>query len=143
MKTYPFENFHHVDAAVVFCVDPRFWEQTLQFVKEELDINRFDPYTYPGGPLCLLREDSKEIYFGLIKAASLELHQAKKIILISHAMCGGYRLMEGVEGEEAIVRQTADLEKITGDLKERFPEVDIESYMMKTVSDNEITFEKI
>lgn len=143
MKTYSFENFHHVDAAVVFCIDPRFWHQTLQFVKEELGIAKFDPYTYPGGPLCLLREDSKELYYGLIKAASLELHQAKKIILISHAECGGYRLMEGVEGEEAIVRQTADLEHIAKDLKERFPEVAVESYILKIVSDSEIIFTKL
>jgi len=143
MKTYSYENFHDVDAAVIFCVDPRFWAQTQQFVKEELGIEKYDPYTYPGGPLCLLREDSQELYYGLIKAASIELHSAKKIILISHAMCGGYRLMEGVQGEEAIVRQTADLEKITNDLKERFPGVEVESYFLKTISDTELTFEKL
>jgi hypothetical protein len=79
MKTYSYENFHDVEAAVVFCVDPRFWRQTIRFVEEELGIANFDPYTYPGGPLCLYREESSNLYINNIRAASIELHHAPKI----------------------------------------------------------------
>ncbi len=143
MKTYSYENFHDVDAAVVFCVDPRFWRQTIQFVEEELGITKFDPYTYPGGPLCLQRDDSSQLYLNNIKAASIELHSAKKIILISHERCGGYKLMEGVEGKEALTKQTEHLHSIKEKLTGTFPEVIIEEYMLRTISDSELTFEKV
>ena len=143
MKTYQYENFHEVEAAVVFCVDPRFWRQTIQFVEDELGITKFDPYTYPGGPLCLKRDESKELYINNIRTASIELHHANKIILISHERCGGYKLMEGVEGEEALTRQVSHLHSIKEMLEKEFPEIIIEEYMMHTISDSELTFEKI
>ncbi|MFA4930366.1 MAG: carbonic anhydrase [Patescibacteria group bacterium] len=143
MKTYQFEDFHEVEAAVVFCVDPRFWRQTIQFVDEELGIKKFDPYTYPGGPLCLARPESMQLYLDNIKAASLELHHAKKIILISHDKCGGYRLIEGVEGEEATSRQKTHLDSIKAKFMEQFPDIAVEAYLLKIVSDNEIAFEKM
>ncbi|MBU1932245.1 hypothetical protein KJ965_06160, partial [Patescibacteria group bacterium] len=126
MKTYPFQDFHDVDAAVVFCVDPRFWRQTLQFVEEELGTAKFDPYTYPGGPLCLARPESMQLYLNNIKAASFELHHAKKVILISHDKCGGYRLIEGVDGEEATNRQTSHLGEIKSKFQSEFPDVEVE-----------------
>ncbi len=143
MKTYNYENFHEVEAAVVFCIDPRFWQQTLNFIQEELGIKRFDPYTYPGGPLCLARSETVDIYLNNIEAASLKLHHAKKIILISHQSCGGYKLIEGVEGEEAMKRQTEHLHSIKERINSRFPDVVVEEYILKTLSDNELTFEKL
>jgi len=143
MKTYPYENFHEVEAAVIFCVDPRFWRQTIQFVEEELGISKFDPYTYPGGPLCLQRNESSELYINNIRAASIELHNAKKIILISHERCGGYKLMEGVEGDEALAKQTSHLKEIKERLQSEFPGIEIEEYMLKTTSDSELVFEKV
>ena len=143
MKTYNYENFHEVEAAVVFCIDPRFWQQTIDFVQNELGIKRFDPYTYPGGPLCLARGETVEIYLNNIEAASLQLHHAKKIILISHQGCGGYKLIEGVEGEEAMKKQTEHLHSIKNIINMRFPQVEIEEYMLKVIDDNQLTFEKI
>lgn len=143
MKTYTYENFHEVDAAVVFCIDPRFWRQTIQFIEEELFINKFDPYTYPGGPLCLARPETKELYFNNINLASIGLHHAKKIILISHEKCGGYKLVEGVEGDSAITKQTTDLQNIKQELNSRFPDIEVEQYLLRIISEHEITFEKI
>ncbi len=143
MKTYFYENFHDVEAAVVFCVDPRFWRQTIQFVEEELGIKKFDPYTYPGGPLCLHRPESSQLYISNIRAASIELHHAHKIILISHERCGGYKLMEGVEGEEALIKETEHLHLIKEKLQAEFPDIPVEEYMLKTLSDSELTFERV
>lgn len=143
MKTYKFANFHEVEAAAVFCIDPRFWAQTIDFIQNELGIKTFDPYTYPGGPLCLARSETRDIYLNNLKLASLELHHAKKIILITHENCGGYRLCEHVEGEEAICKQKDDLTAIEKILQEKFPDIPVENYLLKIVSDDQITFEKL
>lgn len=143
MKTYKFENFHEVEAAVICCLDPRFIKQTVEFVESELNIKKYDLHTYAGGPLCLCHSASQDLFTGNIKAASLELHHAPKIILISHQGCGGYKIVKGLEGEEALLEQIKDLHEIKENLQNKFNNIAIETYIMKMTSDTEVTFEKV
>lgn len=88
---FPFKKGEHdCEAAVIFCVDFRFWRETLNFLQEELKLDSFDLWTTPGCAKGILDEASGQIIKEKIKAVSAGLHHIKKIILVNHADCGAY-----------------------------------------------------
>jgi carbonic anhydrase len=81
------KNTHSCEAAVITCIDFRFWKETAEFVEKELGIKTFDFPSLPGGAKAI-NED-----VGLaMKCVSIpcDLHQAKKIVIVNHEDCGAY-----------------------------------------------------
>jgi len=90
---------HHCQALVLLCIDFRFWQATLRFVKNQLKIKSFDILALAGGAkslacLAVRRASStKKIYQRTVLdniKISIQLHQIKKIILVNHQDCGAY-----------------------------------------------------
>ena len=146
---YQFKNIHKVKAAVFFCLDPRFWEKTLEFIKGELKIDDFDPYVNPGGPKVLVDNDSRDFFLKKLEDVSLKLHHAEEIILIAHRDCGAYGGSKAFGATPEFPNPSAerelqeeDLRRAKAILKEKFPDVRVELWYLEIIG-SEIEFQKV
>ncbi len=86
--SFLFKNKHTCEAVVLTCVDFRFWNSVVEFVKNELKIKNFDLATVPGA--------AKEIVNGNEAIDKLEIdipvkfHHVRKVVIVNHEDCGAY-----------------------------------------------------
>ena len=129
MQQYEFKNFHHVPAAAVFCLDPRFRTQHERFIAEELGFDNFDQYVFPGGPKVLANEETRDIFLGAIEKVSIGLHHVKELVLIAHRDCGAYGgSAEFPNPATEKATQVEDLKIARGVLVERFPDITVSMF---------------
>lgn len=137
---YPFKNFHKVPAAAFFCLDPRFWEQTIAFIKEEFGFDHFDPYVIPSGPRVLVQEATRDIFLGNIERVSIGLHHIEEIVLVAHRDCGAYGGSAAFPGPaEEKATQVEDLKIARGVLNEKFPNIKVMMYYAE-IAGEEVEF---
>ncbi len=139
MQQYEFKNFHHVPAAIVYCLDPRFRMQHERFIAEELGFDQYDQYVFPGGPKALADVATRDAFIGAIGKASIGLHGVKEIVLIAHRDCGAYggsRFFDdkgGAPAEKAA--QIEDLKIAKGVLTKLFPEITVTMFYADIAGD--------
>lgn len=136
MQQYKFENFHHVPAAVVYCLDPRFRTQHEEFITKELGFDDFDQYVFPGGPKALANETTRDIFLDAIERVSVGLHHVKEFVLIAHRDCGAYggsAKFSSPAKEKAM--QVEDLKIARGVLAERFPGITVTTFYAEITGD--------
>ena len=86
----PFKHngIHDCDAAVLACIDFRFRDALLQFIKDHWEgIKHFDFPSIPGG-VKALNEGSNLAWRCL--SVPYELHNVNVMILVNHTDCGAY-----------------------------------------------------
>ena len=133
---YPFKNFHKVPAAAFFCLDPRFFNQTVAFMKEEIGFDNFDAYVMPSGPRILVKDETREVILGNIERVSIGLHHIEEVLLIAHRDCGAYGGSVAFRGPaEEKATQVEDLKLAAGVLKERFPNLNVTMYYAEIVGE--------
>lgn len=85
------KNDHHVELAVLACIDPRFRKFDQQAVGEGLGIKDFDLFRWPGVTKPLLSsEEFFELFCTAIQNVSIKLHHVEKLLLLCHWDCGAY-----------------------------------------------------
>jgi carbonic anhydrase len=105
---------HYVaDACIVWCFDDRFSRLLDEFVKSR-GYKHYDLVKVAGGAKSLAFPENEAERLFLLKQIrmSINLHNAKKVILMCHEDCGAYGGKKEFEGDEK------EKEKICGDLKE-------------------------
>lgn len=133
---YPFKNFHKVPAAAFFCLDPRFFDQTVAFIKEEIGFDKFDSYVMPSGPRVIVKDETREVMLGNIERVSIGLHHIEEAILVAHRDCGAYGGSAAFPGPaEEKATQVEDLKLARGILNEKFPKLRISMYYAEIVGD--------
>ncbi len=144
MQQYPFKNVHHpIPVAVIYCLDPRFRTQHEQFVNQELGLDEFDQYVFPGGPKVLANEEMRDIFLGAIEKVSIGLHHVKEFVLIAHRDCGAYggsTKFSDPATEKAT--QVEDLKIARGVLLERFPGVTVNMFYAE-ITDDKVEFHPV
>lgn len=136
---YSFENIHEVQAAVVHCIDPRFYGIHLREM-ERVWVRDYDPYVWPGGPKKLLEEGSLN---ELIRV-SVEMHHAHQIILIAHRDCGAYGGSKAFSSlEEERQTQEADLRKVGMMLLAKIPGLKVEMLYLEIVKPGKCEFQVV
>lgn len=129
MQQYPYKNFHHVPAAAVYCLDPRFRKPHERFIAEELGFGDFDQYVFPGGPKALVDEATKDAFLDAIEKVSIGLHKVKELALIAHRDCGAYGGSAAFPGSaEEKATQVEDLKIARGVLLKRFPGITVSMF---------------
>ena len=119
-------NKHQAEAILITCIDFRFHQAVLEYVKKNLAVD-FDLLTIPGVAKNFalgngLAQQSKDI----IKNVSLPLHHIKKIILLNHWDCGGYGGSASFSAPEAEEQKyQADLKQAREILTNDFPELQV------------------
>lgn len=119
------KDTHHVELAVLACIDPRFRLVDQRAIEEGLGFKNFDLFRWPGVTKPLLTsEEFFNFFCQAIKDVSIKLHQIKKLMLLCHWDCGGY----GGSGsfsceEEEEQRYQNDLRAAQKKLQAKFPEL--------------------
>lgn len=121
-------NTHHCQALILLCIDFRFWQTTLEFVKNKLKIKSFDILALAGGAKSLA-SPTKKIYqqtvLGNIKI-SVDLHQIQKIILVNHQDCGAYGGSQRFKSlKEEITFRQKELQKAKKFLSKIYPKLKV------------------
>jgi carbonic anhydrase len=147
--SYPFlykEN-HKAQACALFCMDFRFKNATLEYLKREQDLVDLD--------IVVLAGASKNIVNPKIPAdqkvalqqleLSCNLHHIDKIVIIDHADCGAYGGAKAfgnnlAKEEEAHKKNLREAKKI---LSKKFPNQKIILIYANLKNQSEIVFEEI
>ncbi|KKR03128.1 MAG: hypothetical protein UT31_C0029G0005 [Parcubacteria group bacterium GW2011_GWF2_39_13b] len=105
---------HYIaDACIVWCFDDRFTELLNEFIKSR-GYKNYDLVKVAGGAKSLASPENEAERLFLLKQirTSINLHNAKKVILMCHEDCGAYG------GKKAFSDDDNEQEKICVDLKE-------------------------
>lgn len=145
--SYPFlyQNQHEAEAIVLFCMDFRFKDAVLDFLKHDLGLVDLDLVVLAGASKNLAAPAARSDFETAIKQfeLSVKLHHIKKIILIDHQDCGAYG---GAAAFETSAKEreahVVNLRKARNVLHKKFSDKEIILYYAK-LKNNEIVFEKI
>ncbi|OGE33614.1 hypothetical protein A3C59_00020 [Candidatus Daviesbacteria bacterium RIFCSPHIGHO2_02_FULL_36_13] len=109
---------HEAEAIVITCIDFRFQEYIHNWLEEN-----FKPRTFDRGAFAGAAKNLDTILTQIDVA--VRLHKIKKAVLINHEDCGAY----GVEGH--VDHHVRDLHAASKTIKERFPDLKVETYYLK------------
>lgn len=90
---------------VIFCSDERFVFATIEFLKRDRGVTRFDLMAVAGGPL-FLKEGEKNLLerYELL----LKVHRIQNLYLFAHQDCGYYRSLYPELGQEKLLEKEQD-----------------------------------
>jgi len=127
MKTsFKYKNIHHCEAVVLSCIDFRFWRETVEFVEKELGIKDFDFPSLPGSAKAINESNDETFVFGCI-SVPIELHHAKKVVIINHQDCGAYGGSAKFNGDEKAEQEfhEKELKKAKDKIVAVYPDIEV------------------
>ena len=126
---FKYKYVHNCEAVVLTCIDFRFWRETLEFIEQELGLTSFDFPSLPGSAKAINECASGEDLAMTCIGVPVDLHHAKKIVIVNHEDCGAYGgsgKFEGNKDEEQAFHE-AELEKARNAILEKYPEKEVVS----------------
>ena len=89
----------HYDAMLLYCIDPRFPEPTLNYMKSRGMLGKYSQFVIAGAAIGVVAPAFKdwEKAFWDNLAASIELHHIPKVIAIDHRDCGAAKIAYGAD----------------------------------------------
>lgn len=124
---FRYKDVHQCEAVVLTCIDFRFWRETLEFVKKELDLVSFDFPSLPGSAKAINECASGDDLAMTCIGVPVDLHHAKKIVVVNHEDCGAYGGSKKFAGDKN-AEQTfheAELKKAKAVILEKYPEKEV------------------
>lgn len=116
-------------ALLMACSDPRFREETGEFMERHCGLTKFDPLFLPGGPACILLSSS--IFFSIRPLVTLldRAHSFRRIIGVAHEGCRYYvEKFPRWSDDEKFERQLRDLKEFSVEIKKLVPEAKVELF---------------
>lgn len=87
------------DAMLLTCIDPRFPEPTINYMKSRGMIGKYSQFTFAGASIGVVapafKDWAKAFWDNL--AASIQLHHIPKVIAMNHRDCGAAKIAYGAE----------------------------------------------
>ena len=126
-------------AFVQACDDFRIQKTLQQFFEYNLNLYAIDLKTDVGGVKDIVEGGMKRDWIFQNLQSSIDNHQVNRIILFNHTYCTGYGGSRAFENLEAEVRQhEIQLRHAASDVKAKFPEKEVEAYLIVLGSSGEI-----
>lgn len=121
------------DAAVLCCFDQRIRLATNKFLKRR-NILKPDMIVVAGGAKTLAspRNDFERDFILEQVRLSIQLHRARRMILMSHSDCATYGGLAAFQGNLQVeaAHHKEELQRGTNLLGEKFPELSVEPYFV-------------
>lgn len=137
-KEYVFEEdsslaHYKADAYVVRCTDNRFWSIFKHFIKH-LGFGDIDTASPPGGAKVFAspgKEEDREVALEKIRLL-MPVHHIRRVILFTHTDCAAYGGLSRFDSneEKEFEFHSSELKKAAGVIRERFPELAVETYFI-------------
>jgi hypothetical protein len=125
-------NSERIGALALYCSDGRWGEAFDEFCHKHRHLPRYDRLAVPGGPGWLVPASGADhLYQAAHEQLSLlvQVHELKRILLITHYGCAFYRERLGKDADGCIPAQMADVEMAAETLRLWFPDVEVETYL--------------
>jgi len=121
------KDVHHVELAVLVCIDPRFRKFDQQAIEEGLGIKNFDLFRWPGVTRPIITSAEFFIlFYQAIENVSIKLHQIKKLLLLCHWDCGAYGgSVNYASASKEEQKYQSDLRQAKDLLRRKFPDLEI------------------
>jgi carbonic anhydrase len=126
----------HYEAMVLSCIDPRFPEPTLDYMKSRDMIGKYSQFVFAGAAIGVVAPSFKSWHktFWDNLAASIQLHHISKVIAIDHRDCGAAKIAYGEKkvANPAIETEThkAALFAFRKQVAQRHPKLAVETGLM-------------
>jgi carbonic anhydrase len=121
------------DAAVLCCFDQRIRQAVNKFLQKQ-KILKPDMIVIAGGAKTLAspRNDFERDFILEQVRLSIQLHQAKKMLLMSHSDCATYGGLAAFQGDPKVeaAHHKGELRRGVDLLHEKFPELAVEPYFV-------------
>jgi carbonic anhydrase len=136
---FPFMAFGaegNYDAMVLSCIDPRFPELTLNYMRCRGMLGKYSQFVIAGASIGVVApafKDWQRAFWDNL-AASIELHRIPKVIAIDHRDCGAAKIAYGdakvANAEVETETHKAALMEFRKQVHERQPKLAIETGLM-------------
>lgn len=135
---FRFKDVHACEAAVLTCIDFRFWKETVEFVELELGIRNFDFPSLPGSAKAINESNGEDLAMSCI-SVPVNLHHAQKIVIINHQDCGAYGGSEKFSGsdEEEQKFHEEELKKAKEKILAKYPDKEIILIYVKLIDEKD------
>ncbi len=121
-------------ALLVTCIDFRFIDKIIQFMKKSGYFNDYDIYTMAGASLGANQDrypDWAPTFWKHVDLA-LKLHEIKKIIIVDHQDCGTYKLIyPDMYSKNEFKYHKENLLELSNKIKELYPKMKVEGYFIR------------
>jgi hypothetical protein len=107
--TLPWRGRKESDSVVVWCMDARFRQATITYLRAVLGLDHYGLVSIPGGAKGILTAGDKSTAMDCIDSC-VNYHGARNVHLINHMDCGAYG------GTRAFCCHEEEYERMTGDL---------------------------
>jgi len=124
------------EAMMVTCIDPRFPEPTINYMKSRDLIGKYSQFTFAGAAIGVVAPAFKTWApaFWDNLAASIQLHNIPKVIAIDHRDCGAAKIAYGADAVKDTATETethkAALMEFKKQVGERQPKLAVELGLM-------------
>lgn len=124
------------DAMLLMCMDPRFPEVTLNYMKSRGMLGKYSQFVFAGAAIGVVAPAFKDWHkaFWDNLGASIQLHKIPKVIALDHRDCGGAKLAYGDASVATRDAETAThraaLIEFRKQVKERHPALTVETGLM-------------
>jgi hypothetical protein len=97
------------EAMLVTCIDPRFPQPTLNYMKGRKMIGKYSQFTFAGASIGVVAPAFKTWApaFWDNLAASMQLHSIPKVIAMNHRDCGAAKIAYGADAVKDAATETA------------------------------------
>jgi hypothetical protein len=87
------------EAMLLTCIDPRFPEPTINYMKGRSMVGKYSQFTFAGASIGVVAPSFKswQPAFWENLAASMQLHHIPKVIAMNHRDCGAAKIAYGAE----------------------------------------------
>ncbi|MDO8513647.1 MAG: hypothetical protein Q7S37_04040 [bacterium] len=121
---------HSCEAAVITCIDFRFWKKLIQFLSTQ-GLESYDLTAMAGGAKNLVDGDTREMVFRQLDICTGK-HEIKKVYLINHIDCGAYGGSAAFgSSEKEEIKLTEDLNQAENIIKEKYPSLQTVKLLME------------
>lgn len=97
------------EAMLVTCIDPRFPQQSLNYMKNRKLTGKYSQFTFAGASIGVVAPAFKTWApaFWDNLGASMQLHQITKVIAMNHRDCGAAKIAYGADAVKDAATETA------------------------------------
>jgi len=136
---FKFKGTHSCEAVVLCCIDFRFWRETLEFVEKELGLTSFDFPSLPGSAKAINECMSENDLAMACVGVPVNLHHAKKIVIVNHQDCGAYGGSKKFNGDDEAEQKfhEEELQKAKEKILAKYPDKEVILVYAKLVDEKE------
>lgn len=123
---FKFQGVHSCEAAILTCIDFRFWREAIEFAEKELGLESFDFPSLPGAAKAINECGDGDIAAQCV-SVPCGLHHVKKLVIINHQDCGAYGGSKIFNGDESAEQKfhEEELAKAKNKVLTKYPDLEV------------------